>query len=163
MDSASLVVTMSLGSGLVPVGVLAADDDVEGLQQRQRLEGELHHPAPLRRHEAESPAVGLEAHKGVLHPAAAAQLGVQRLVVLAVDAEELLAARGIERVHHLLEPRPADGGEELLGRDLARQHRAGRMAHGGEDDLARVDDRAVEIEQEHWEAHRLIGNVLHSQ
>ena len=78
---------------------------------------------------------------------------MQRLVVLPVDAQELLPARGIERVHDLLEPRPADGGEELLGRDLARQHRAGRMLHGSEDDLARVDDRAVEIEQDDREAH----------
>src|SRR5207247_8632585 len=38
--------------------------------------------------------------------------------------------------------------------DLTLEHGAGGMAHRREDDAARVDDGAVEVEEDDWEAHR---------
>ena len=82
---------------------------------------------------------------------------MQRLVVGTVDAHELVDARRIESVHLRLEPRPADGGEQLRIRVFAAQHRLGGVAHRCEDDRAGVDDGAVEIEQDDRVAHGLLG------
>ena len=78
---------------------------------------------------------------------------MQRLVVRAVDAHELVDARRVERVHLRLEPRPADGASSCGVGVLAAEHGLGGVAHRREDDRAGVDDGAVEIEQDDRVAH----------
>ena len=78
---------------------MAADDGVEQMAERDVVEGELDGHAPLGRHDPEPAALVLEADEDVVHPGAADEAVVQRLVVLAVDGHELVDAVGGERVH----------------------------------------------------------------
>jgi hypothetical protein len=78
---------------------------------------------------------------------------VQRLVVGAVGADELVDPVGRERRHLRLEPGPADRLQQLGVGVVAAEHRARRVAHRGEDDRAGVDDGAVEVEEDGREAH----------
>ena len=90
-------------------------------------------------------------------PSHASSVVVQRLVVRAVDAHELVDPVGVEGTELGLEARPADRLHQLLVGVLAAEHLAGRVAHRREDDRAGVDDGAVQIEEDDGEAsHRPI-------
>ena len=91
-----------------------------------------------------------------VHPGAALERVVQRLVVRAVDAHEIVDVLRRERAHLRLETRPADRRHQLLLRNLAREHGARRVAHRGKDHPAGVDDSAVEIEEDDREPHASI-------
>ena len=79
---------------------------------------------------------------------------MQRLVVRAVDADELVQVLvAPELVHLRLEPRPADRGHQRLVGNLPPEHRLRGVPHRGEDDPAGVDDGAVEIEEDDRKAH----------
>ena len=78
---------------------------------------------------------------------------MERLVVRAVDAHELVDARRVERLHLRLEPRAADRRQQLLVGVLAAEHGLGRVPHRREDDRAGVDHGAVEIEEDDRVAH----------
>ena len=87
-------------------------------------------------------------------PATRLELVVDRLVVLAVHAHELVGPIRREGHHLRLEPGAADVRHQLGVAVVAREHRARGMAHRGEDDPAGVDDGAVEIEEDDREAQR---------
>src|SRR5919197_1807956 len=89
----------------------------------------------------------------IVHPLAAGEVVVKRLVVRAVDADELVDAVGRELEHLRLETGPSDRGHQLLGGRLDAQHLAGGVPHRGEDDRAGVDNRAVEVEENDWKPH----------
>ena len=91
-----------------------------------------------------------------VHAGAVLERVVQRLVVRAVDAHELVDPVRVERHHLRLEPRPADGRQQLVVGVLAADDRLGGMPHRGEDDRAGVDHGAVEIEEDDREAHASI-------
>ena len=74
----------------------------------------------------------------------------------AVDAYELVDPRrvGVEPRHLRLEIRAADLREDLLVREPPLQHGLRRVVERREDQLRRIDERAVEIEEDDGE-HRL--------
>ena len=80
---------------------------------------------------------------------------MQRLVVRAVDAHELVGSARRDRRHLRLQPRPADVGHQLVVAVVASEDGLRRVPHRGEDDRARVDDGAVEIEEDDRMAHGL--------
>jgi len=78
---------------------------------------------------------------------------VKRLVVLAVGGDEVVDLLRVERVHLGDEARTADGcGKDFL-RDLATEHRSGGVFHRRDDHRARVDQRAIEVEEDDAKAH----------
>ena len=84
------------------------------------------------------------------------ELLVQRLVVRSIRADQLVHVLGAEAAQLLREARAgADRCEQALVRDVLAQHRAGRVAHRGEDHGPRVDQRPVEIPEHDGEAHPL--------
>ena len=85
-------------------------------------------------------------------PAQSLERVVQRLVVRAVDADELVDAVGVEGAQLRLEPRAADRLHQLVVGVLAAEHLARRVTHRREDDRAGVDDGAVEVEEDDGEA-----------
>ena len=133
---------------LVPARLVAADDDLEQVLERHAREGEVDGRPPLRGDDPEPVAAVAQLGEHHVHPLADGDRVVQRLVVGAVDAHELVDALRVERLHLRLEARPADGGEQLLVAVGAAQDRLGGVAHRGEDDRARVDDGAVEVEED---------------
>ena len=81
------------------------------------------------------------------------ELVVQRLVVLAIGGDEIVDALRRERLHLGEKARPADGrGEHLLG-DVAPEHGAGGVLHRGDDHRPRVDQRAIEVEENDGKPH----------
>ena len=89
-------------------------------------------------------------------PDAALELVVQRLVVRAVDAHELVDAVGVERAHLRLEARARRRAAISSASGISRSSTVSRrMPHRGEDDRAGVDDGAVEVEEDDRKAHRL--------
>ena len=116
-------------------------------------ERELDGLAPLRGHDPEPAALILQPNEQVVHPGAADEALVKRLVVRAVDGDELVDAVGSERVHLRLEPGPADGRHQLFVGRLGAEHLLRGMPHRGEDDRAGVDDGAVEVEQNDRKTH----------
>ncbi len=78
---------------------------------------------------------------------------MQRLVVRAIDADELVGPLLVEGPHLLVDVGAADRGRKHLVRDLALEHRLVGVAERGEDDLAGVDQRSVEIEEDGRIAH----------
>ena len=77
-----------------------------------------------------------ESREHVLHPRAALECVVQRLVVRAVDTDELVDAPRIERDHLRLEPGTADGSHQLLVAPLPADDGLGGVPHRREDDRA---------------------------
>src|SRR5579862_1144151 len=134
--------------GLVPLGLVPAHDRVEHVPERNVLEGELHRRAALGRDDTEPAPLAVEALENTLHARTADELLVQGLVVRAVDGHELVDALRVERPHLRLEPRAADRPQKLLVRVLAAEDLPGRVPHRSKDDAARVDDGAVEIEED---------------
>ena len=73
---------------------------------------------------------------------------MQRLVVGAVDADQLVHPFRVEGLHLGLQARPPDRPHELLVLVLAAEHLAGGVAHRGEDDSAGIDHGSVQIEED---------------
>src|SRR5688572_33191707 len=103
---------------------------------RNVLERERDGHAALRRHEPEPPALLLQPRERVLHPRAALEPPMERLVVRAIDLDELLDAALVEEAHLLVQARAADRGHQDLVLDLAPEHGLRRVTHRREDDLA---------------------------
>ena len=138
-----------VGVGLVALRVVSADEHVGQLaEKREPLEGELDGGDALRGHDPEQVAAAAELDQQLQDAVEGLERGVQRLVVGAVDVDELVDAVGVELVHLRDQAGPADrGAHELLVR-LAPEHGHGRMPHRGDDDRPRVDQGAVEIEED---------------
>ena len=103
----------------------------------------------------------MQPQEDVLHAGARLELVVQRLVVGAVDADELVDPLGREDLHLRLEPGAADGLHQLRVPEVAAEHLARRVPHRREDDRAGVDDGAVEIEEDDGETDHgdlIVGN-----
>jgi hypothetical protein len=144
-----------IGRGLLPLGLVPADDDLEQVADLHPRERQLHRPPALRGDEPEPAPLGVQPHERLVHPGARLELVVERLVVRPVGAHELVDPVGGQREHLRLEPGPADRGHQLAVGDLPREHGARRVAHRGEDDPPGVDDGSVEVEQDDGEAHGL--------
>src|SRR4029453_18971625 len=65
-----------------------------------------------------------------------------------VNPYELVDVLLVEGAHLVVDVGAADRGGEHLVRDLSLQHGLGRVAERGKDDLAGIDERAVEIEED---------------
>ena len=137
----------------MPLGVVRADDDVEELLERQVGEGQPHRLAPLRRDDAEPPPLLLQRRQDIRHARTLGELGVQRLVVLAVAGDELVDPLGRDQAHLLDQPGASDRAPELLVGDVAAEHGLRRVPHRRDDDRAGVDHGAVEVEENDREAH----------
>jgi len=81
---------------------------------------------------------------------------VETLVVLLVRLEERVRSLGVDRLHLRHDSLAADRHAELVARDLAAEHGAHRVLHRRQDDRPRVDQRAVEIEEDDAKAHAAI-------
>ena len=92
----------------------------------------------------------IDAPRGVDVSAPAKQEG---LVVLAVDAHELVCALLVEHAHLVVDVGAAHSGGENLVRDLAGEDGLRGVPKGREDDLAGVDERPVEVEQNRGKPH----------
>src|SRR2546430_2454047 len=134
---------------LVPLGLVAADNRLEKMSERHAREGELDRRAPLRGHDPEPPPLLVQADEYILHAGACLELAVQRLVVRAIDAHELVDAVGSEHRKLRLKPRAADRLHQLGVLVIAPAHLAGGVTHRGQDDRARVADGAVALGSEH--------------
>jgi hypothetical protein len=142
-----------LGMRLVVLRLLRGDNRVEVALEREDGEGEIHGLPPLRRDDAELPPLGVQALEHALDALEGDEVVVERRVVLAVDADELVGALLVEGSHLLVDVGAADRGREHLVRDLAFENRLGGVPERGDDDLPRVDQRAVEIEEDGRIAH----------
>ena len=81
---------------------------------------------------------------------------MERLVVCAVGVDEPVDAVGVEVTHLRDEAGAADRGADKLLVRLRPEDGHGRVSHRGEDDRARVDQRAVQIEEHNPKAHASI-------
>ena len=139
--------------GLVALGLVPADDDVEEVGERKAGKRQVDGRSPFGGHESEQPVFRLQREECVLDALKRLELVVERLVVRAVDAHELVDAVGRKRLHLGLEPRPADVRHQLGLGVAALEHGLGGMPHRSEDDPAGVDDSAVEVEEHDGKAH----------
>ena len=143
-----------VGIGLVPLRVLVGDDDVErARERREAVERERDGSVPLGGHDAELPPLGLEARKEREELVERLERLVEAVVVLLVRLEQLVGMLRVDRRHLRDDPLAADGQTELVRRDLPPEHGAHGVLHRGEDDRPRVDQRAVEVEEDDAEAH----------
>src|SRR5439155_22294284 len=69
---------------------VAADDRLEEMRDQNASERELDGLAPLRGDDPQPPALVLQPNEHVVHPRAADELVVQRLVVRAIDVDQLV-------------------------------------------------------------------------
>ena len=143
-----------VGIGLVALGVVGADEHVGELaEKRQAREGELDGGDALGGHDPELVAAAAELEQQLGDPVECLERRVERLVVGAVHVDELVDPVGVEVVHLRDQAGPADrGAHELLVR-LAAEHGHRGVAHRGDDDRPRVDQGAVEIEEDDAVAH----------
>ena len=111
---------------------------------------------PLRGHDARAGGRGDEARQQLEHAVEGLERRVERLVVGAVHVDELVDAVRVEIAHLGDEARAADRGAHELLVGLAAEHRHGRVPHRGEDDRPRVDQGAVEIEEDDAATHEAI-------
>ena len=140
----------------MPLGVVVSDDHLELLRKPgEASEGEGHRPMPLRGHDPESAALRAKLREHVHHAVEGLQGLVQRIVVLAVDLDELVDATGPQLLHLRDEALAADGRGELRVPDVAVEHGTNGVLHGREDDRPGVDQRAVEVEEDDAKAHAL--------
>ena len=142
--------------GLVTLGLVAADDGLEEVPERDLRERELDGRTALRGHDTEPASFFVELHEHLLHPGAGLELVVERLVVRAIDVDEPFDVVGRERRHLRLEAGTADRLQQFLVGIVTAQDLTRGVPHRGEDDPARVDDGAVEVEEDGLEAHASI-------
>ena len=105
--------------------------------------------------DAEAPALVLERGEDVKYAVEAGELGELRVVVSAVDPNQLVHMIAIEERHLIGEVRAADAREDLLVGETASQDRLGRVVERAEDHRGGVDERAVEVEEDDRKAHVL--------
>ncbi len=130
------------------------DDEVEVVvESREALQREGHGAVPLRRHDAELPALRLESREHREQVVEGLERLVQAVVVLLVRLQELVRVLGVDRLHLRDDPLAADGEGELLVGNLASEHRRHGVPHRREDDRPGVDERAVEVEEDDAVAH----------
>ncbi len=146
-----------VGIGLVPLGVICADHDVHRLAElREAIEREADRAETLRGDDPEPAVLASEHGQQAEDVVEGLQLGVERLVVEPVRLDQLVDAVRVEVAHLGDEPGAADrGADELLVR-LPPEHGERRVLHRREDDRPRVDQRAVEVEEDDAEAHQSI-------
>ena len=142
-----------LGIGLVLLRLVAADDRLEQVLDRDSRKRELHGLPALGRDDSEPAAFVLQLHEDLVHPGATGELVVQRLIVRPVNRDELVRTVGRKGLHLRLEPRPADRGHQLLVGNLHAENLPGGVSHRSENDRARIDDGAVEIEENDRKTH----------
>ena len=133
--------------GLVAFRHVGGDDGVEVGLERQDGEGELDRLAPLRGHDAEPPALALEPGEDVLDPLEGLQLVVERLVVLAVDAHELVHPPLVDGPHLVVDVRAADSRGQLRLGVSTHQHVFVWCLNGREDAWRRRDRVPFEVER----------------
>ena len=139
------------------LGVLGADEHVGELaEERQARERELHRGDALRRHDAELVTAAAQLEHQLGNPVEGLERRVERLVVGAVDLDELVDPVGIEVVHLGDQTRPADRRLDPLLVRLQAEHGHRGVAHRGDDDRPGVDQRAVEVEEDDAVAHGAI-------
>ena len=83
-----------LGIGLVLLRLVAADDRLEQVLDRDSRERELHGLPPLGRDDSEPAPFVFQLHEDLVHPGATDELVVQRLVVRPVNRDELVRTVG---------------------------------------------------------------------
>ena len=79
---------------------------------------------------------------------------MQRLVVLTVCADQVVDPLRVEGAHLLVDRGAAGRRDELLVGDLPRENGTSGVPERGEDHLAGVDQRAVEVEKDGSVAHQ---------
>ena len=132
----------------MPLGVLGADDDVEVVADARSREHTLDCRPALRRDDPEPAAFVFQSLEHVDDAVEAGELRVLGIVVLAVHADELVDALGVEQLHLVREVRAADLCEDLLVRKTPAQDRFRGVMERAEDRRGGVDERAVEIEED---------------
>ncbi len=146
-----------VGIRFVPLRVFVGDHDVEvGLECGEAVESKGNGTVPLRRDDPELPALGLESGQEREQLVERLERLVQPVVVLLVRLEQLICTIGVDGLHLRDDALAADRQAELLGRNLAPEHGPHRVLHRREDDRPRVDERAVEVEEDDGKAHRSI-------
>ena len=133
--------------------LVRADDHVHQLAEAERLERELDDVVAFGADDPEPPAFAVERLQQVEHPRKRLQLGVEGFVELAIGERELVGFRLVEFPHLLFEVAAADLRHQDVVREAPAEHGLGGVPVGGQDHPAGVDDRAVEIEQDHREPH----------
>ena len=108
---------------------------------------------PLGRDDPEPAPFVFQLHEDLVHPGAADELVVQRLVVRPINRDELVDTVGRKGLHLRLEPGAADRGHQLLVGNLDAENLSGGVSHRGENDRAGIDDGAVEIEEDDRKTH----------
>ena len=152
-----------LGIGLVPTRVLESDDDVESCRKRRKaVECEPDGPVALRGHDAQLPPLRLQPRKEGEQLVEGLERLVQTVVVLLVRLEQLVDVIRVDGGHLGDDALAADRHLQLGRRDLAAEDGADRVLHRREDDRPRVDQRAVEVEEDDAEAHAAIVAAVSS-
>jgi hypothetical protein len=136
------------GIGLVLLGLVPADNGLEEVRDWHARKRELDGRAALGRYDAQTVTLLVQPQEDFLHANACLELVVERLVVGAVDADEVVDPLGREDLHLRFEPGTADGLHQLGVPEVAAEHLARRVPHGREDDPAGIDDGAIEIEED---------------
>jgi hypothetical protein len=139
--------------GLVPRRLVSADDRLEQMSDRNPREGKLDGLAPLCGDDPQPPPLVLQTNQHLVHPRAADELVVQRLVMRAIDVDELVDLVWRESMHLRLETGAADRRHQLLVGNLSSENLLGGVPHRRKDDRAGVDDCAVEIEEDDRKPH----------
>ena len=142
-----------LGIRLVTLGLVAADDHLEEMAERDDRERELSRVAPLGGDDAEPPAFGVQPREHALHPDARLELVVERDVVCAIDVHQLVARSGSMASICASRPGPPTVFISSSSVYSRAEHLARGVAHRREDDRAGVDDRAVEVEENGRKSH----------
>ena len=142
-----------VGMGLPARRLVRADDDVHQVAEPERLERELDDVVPLRADDPELPPFAVQPFEQLEHPGKRLELGVERLVEVAVRLGQFGRLLLVEGAHLLLEVTAPDLRHQHVVGEFTAEHGLGRVTVGREDHPAGVDDRAVEIEEDDGEAH----------
>ena len=139
------------------LGVVRADEHVGQLaEQRQPLERELDGGDALRGHDSEHMAAPAELEQQLRDAVECLERGVERLVVGAIHIDQLVHPVGVEVVHLRDQAGTADRSADELFVRLAPEHRHRCVPHRRDDDRPRVDQGAVEIEEDDAVPHSTI-------
>ncbi len=136
--------------------LVAAHDRAEEVAGRELIEREVDRLLALRGDDAEAAALPVQPPDDVLHPREEREPGVERNVVRTVDGHELVHPRRLDRLHLLPQGRASDTGQQPFVGHVVSEDRPRGMPERGEDHRPRVDEGAVEVEEDDREAHRFM-------
>ena len=127
---------------------------LEVLAHGNHLERHIDSWTALHGDDTEGASFGRETLEHVIDPRKRGDVPVDAHVVLTVDPSQLVGAIDVELLHLCLDPVPTNLRHQDVVGNNAVEHGSGGVLEGRKDQITRIDECSVQVEENGPESHR---------